>query len=111
MIFWWRASIQEEEERKRIEDLKAQRQQRIAGRTVSSVNKLTTNSHLSRQQQLKAIPTNKLSLSFQKSRTSPHLSAAHSLPGPVKKVSNEAINRLSSHKQMRDIVTQSISSQ
>lgn len=101
----------EEEERKRIEDLKAQRQQRIAGRTVSSVNKLTTNSHLSRQQQLKAIPTNKLSLSFQKSRTSPHLSAAHSLPGPVKKVSNEAINRLSSHKQMRGTVTQSVSSQ
>lgn len=105
----------EEEERKRIEDLKAQRQQRIAGRTVSSVNKLTTNSHLSRQQQLKAIPTSKLSLSFQKGRTSPRLSAAHSLPGPVKKVSNEAINRLSSHKKisnhLRDTVTQSISSQ
>ena len=38
----------EEEERKHIEDLKAERQQIIAGRTVSSVNKLTTNSHLSR---------------------------------------------------------------
>lgn len=105
----------EEEERKRIEDLKTQRQQRISGRTASSVNKLTTNSHLSRQQQLKPIPTSKLSLSFQKSRTTPRLSAAHSLLGPVKKVSNEAINRLSSHKQisnhLRDTVSQSISSQ
>ena len=63
------------------------------------------------KQHRKAIPTSKLSLSFQKSRTSPRLSASHSFPGLVKKVSNEAINRLSSHKQMRDIVTQSISSQ
>ena len=76
-FFRWRASIQEEEERKRIEDLKTQRQQRISGRTASSVNKLTTNSHLSRQQQLKPIPTSKLSLSFQKSRTSPGLSRPH----------------------------------
>ena len=45
----------EEDERKHIEDMKEYRQQIIAGRTVSSVNKLTTNSHLSRQQQLKAI--------------------------------------------------------
>lgn len=109
----------EEEERKRIEDLKIQRQQRIAGRTASSVNKSTTNSHLSRQQQLqqqlKHIPTTKLSLSFQKSRNTPRLSTEHSLPAPVKKVSTEAINRLSSHKQKsnqsKETVSQSIPSQ
>nr|ABR17457.1 unknown [Picea sitchensis] len=104
----------EEENRKRIEDLKTQRQ-RIAGKTASSVNKLATNSHLSRQQQLKPTPTSELSLSFQKSRTSPGLSRAHSHPGLVKKDSNEAINRLNSDKQisnhLRDTVIQPISAQ
>lgn len=105
----------EEEERKRIEDLKTERLQRIAGRTASSVNKSTTNSHLSRQQQLMHISTSKLSLSFQKSRNTPRLSTSHSLPAPVKKVSTEAINRLSSHKHksnlLKETVSQSISSQ
>jgi len=104
----------EEDERKRIEDLKTHRQ-RIAGKTASSVNKLATNSHLPRQQQLKPVPTSDLSVSNQKSRTDPLLSRAHSLPKPVKKDSNEAIIRLSSHKEtsnhLSDTVSQSISYQ
>lgn len=101
----------EEEDRKRIEDLKMQRQKRIAGRTNSIGSKSTLNSQSSKQQLGKPTTTGKLSLSMQKDRVSTNLSTARSLPRPITKISNEAINRLSSHKSKAsgDALSQSVS--
>ncbi|KAH9290513.1 hypothetical protein KI387_034630 [Taxus chinensis] len=101
----------DEEDRKRIEELKMQRQKRIAGRTTSAVNKSTSNSCSSRQQLVKPTITGKLSSSMQKDRSSNNLSTAHSLPRPITKISNEAIKRLSSHKSKAsgDALSQSVS--
>ncbi|GLJ36265.1 hypothetical protein SUGI_0728040 [Cryptomeria japonica] len=101
----------EEEDRKRIEDLKMQRQKRIAGRTNSIGSKSTPSSQSSKQQLGKPTTTGNLSLSMQKDRASNNLSTARSLPRPITKISNEAINRLSSHKSKAsgDSLSQSVS--
>lgn len=101
----------EEEDRKRIEDLKMQRQKRIAGRTNSVGSKSTPNSQNSKQQVGKPKTAGKLSSSMQKDRGSNNLSTVRSLPRPITKISTEAINRLSSHKSKAsgDSLSQSVS--
>eukprot|EP00252_Welwitschia_mirabilis_P007324 TRINITY_DN1857_c0_g2_i1.p1 TRINITY_DN1857_c0_g2~~TRINITY_DN1857_c0_g2_i1.p1 ORF type:complete len:634 (-),score=155.25 TRINITY_DN1857_c0_g2_i1:161-1831(-) len=86
----------EEEERRRIEERELERQRRIAGRSASNSSKLTPKQK-PKQKQMKPILTNTVSLGFQKNRATSQTNLNES-PKPVKKMSKEAINRLSSIK-------------
>eukprot|EP01018_Ginkgo_biloba_P009988 Gb_08521 [translate_table: standard] len=84
----------EEEEKKRLEELKIQRQKRIAARRSSSPASSTSTSRSAKQQQLKPGPSSKSSLSSQKARTSNSLSPGGSFPSPS--VSSRSITKSSS---------------